>query len=325
MKKSKLGNSDLYFSNVGLGTWAIGGPDWAYGWGPQDDESSIRAINHALDLGINWIDTAAVYGLGHSEELLGRALKGRSEKPYVATKCGRHWSSEGQRIFGNLTRKAVLQEVEDSLRRLSVDCIDLYQIHWPDPEAEIEEAWEAIHQCVAQGKIRYAGVSNFTPEQMKHIQAIGPITSLQPPYSMIKPGIESFVLPFCAENDIAVICYSPMYKGLLSEKFDKHWAESLPASDHRSADSHFQEPELSVNLWFTGELKKLIADTEYTLAHLAIAWTLRRPEVTCAIVGARSPKQIEETARAGEWQLDDELIRSIDKLMARRKEKIKAL
>jgi len=325
MQTRKLGYTDLYLTTVGLGTWAIGGGGWAYGWGPQDDTDSIRTIQRALDLGINWIDTAAVYGLGHSEEIVGKAIRGRRDQVIIATKCGLVWDEGSTTPYGRLKAWSVRQEVEASLRRLGVDVIDLYQIHWPNPDEDIEEAWATIADLVREGKIRYAGVSNFSVEQMKRIQPIHPIASLQPPYNMLRRDIEAEILPFCAANDIGVIVYSPMASGVLTEKFSRQWVASLPDDDWRKKYSgHLQEPELSANLALVEGLKAIAARYGRTVSQLAIAWTLRRPEVTAAIVGARRPEQIEQTAPAADWVLPPEVLAEIDDLLARRAEAMKA-
>jgi aryl-alcohol dehydrogenase-like predicted oxidoreductase len=324
MQTRKLGYTDLYLTTVGLGTWAIGGGGWAYGWGPQDDTDSIRAIQRALDLGINWIDTAAVYGLGHSEEIVGKAIRGRRDQVVIATKCGLVWDEGSTTPYGRLKAWSVRQEVEASLRRLGVDVIDLYQIHWPNPDEDIEEAWATIADLVREGKVRYAGVSNFSVEQMKRIQPIHPIASLQPPYNMLRRDIEAEILPFCAANHIGVIVYSPMASGVLTEKFSRQWVASLPDDDWRKKYSgHLQEPELSANLALVEGLKAIAARYGRTVSQLAIAWTLRRPEVTAAIVGARRPEQIEQTAPAADWVLPPEVLAEIDDLLARRAEALK--
>ena len=324
MQTRKLGYTDLHLTTVGLGTWAIGGGGWAYGWGPQDDTDSIRAIQRALDLGINWIDTAAVYGLGHSEEIVGKAIRGRRDQVIIATKCGLVWDEGSTTPYGRLKAWSVRQEVEASLRRLGVDVIDLYQIHWPNPDEDIEEAWATIADLVREGKIRYAGVSNFSVEQMKRIQPIHPIASLQPPYNMLRRDIEAEILPFCAANNIGVIVYSPMASGVLTEKFSRQWVASLPDDDWRKKYSgHLQEPELSANLTLVEGLKAIAARYGRTVSQLAIAWTLRRPEVTAAIVGARRPDQIEQTAPAADWTLPPEVLAEIDDLLARRAEAMK--
>jgi aryl-alcohol dehydrogenase-like predicted oxidoreductase len=319
MQTRKLGYTDLHLTTVGLGTWAIGGGGWAYGWGPQDDADSIRTIQRALDLGINWIDTAAVYGLGHSEEIVGKAIRGRRDQVIIATKCGLVWDEGSTTPYGRLKAWSVRQEVEASLRRLGVDVIDLYQIHWPNPDEDIEEAWATIADLVREGKIRYAGVSNFSVEQMKRIQPIHPIASLQPPYNMLRREIEAEILPFCAANNIGVIVYSPMASGVLMEKFSREWVDSLPEDDWRKKYSgHLREPELSANLALLDGLKAIAARYGRTVSQLAIAWTLRRPEVTAAIVGARRPEQIEQTAPAADWTLPPEVLTEIDDLLARR-------
>ncbi len=325
MQTRKLGYTDLHLTTVGLGTWAIGGGGWAYGWGPQDDTDSIRAIQRALDLGINWIDTAAVYGLGHSEEIVGKAIRGRRDQVIIATKCGLVWDEGSTTPYGRLKAWSVRQEVEASLRRLGVDVIDLYQIHWPNPDEDIEEAWATIADLVREGKIRYAGVSNFSVEQMKRIQPIHPIASLQPPYNMLRRDIEAEILPFCAANNIGVIVYSPMASGVLTEKFSRQWAVSLPDDDWRKKYSgHLREPELSANLALLEGLKAIAARYGRTVSQLAIAWTLRRPEVTAAIVGARRPDQIEQTAPAADWVLPPEVLAEVDDLLARRAEAMRA-
>lgn len=324
MRKRKLGWTDLELTVIGFGSWALGGGGWESGWGPQDDEESIAAIHRALDLGINWIDTAAVYGLGHSEEIIAKALRGMSEKPIIATKCGLVWNEKGE-VFGCLKRDSIRKEVEDSLRRLEVEVIDLYQIHWPDPDPDIEEAWSTMADLVKEGKIRYAGVSNFNVEQMKRIEKIHPIASLQPPYSMIMRDIEKEILPYCAEKNMGVIVYSPMQKGLLTGKFTPERVKNLPPDDHCRSDPQFNEPLLSINLELVEKLKPIAEKHGRTLAQLAIAWVLRRPEVTAAIVGTRRPSQIEETFPAGDWELAAEDIEAIEKLLQEREEKIKNL
>jgi aryl-alcohol dehydrogenase-like predicted oxidoreductase len=318
MQTRKLGYSDLHLTTVGLGTWAIGGGGWAYGWGPQDDSESMAAIRRALDLGINWIDTAAVYGLGHSEEIIGRALAGRRDEVIIATKCGLVWDKGSTTPYGRLKAESVRREAEASLRRLKVDVIDLYQIHWPNPDEDIEEAWGGIAELIREGKVRYGGVSNFSVEQLKRVQAIHPVASLQPPYNMLRRGIEEELLAYCAANDIGVIAYSPMQAGLLTGKFTKERVANLPDDDWRKQNSHFQEPELSANLALVEKLRPIAERNGRTVAQLAIAWGLRRPEVTAAIVGARRPSQIEATAPAGDWVLSEEDVAEIDALLVER-------
>lgn len=317
MKTRKLGWTDLNLSTIGLGTWAIGGGGWAYAWGPQDDRESITTISRALELGVNWIDTAPLYGLGRSEEVVGKAIEGLRDKPIIATKCGLVWDKDGN-ISNSLKEESIRSEVEASLKRLKIGAIDLYQIHWPIPDEDIEEAWGAIADLVKEGKIRYAGASNFSVEQLERIQAIHPIASLQPPYSMLNRGVEDELLDYCSANDIGVIAYSPMERSLLTGKFSKERAQNLPEDDHRRRDSRFQEPELSANLELVEDLRGIAEKSGRTPAQLAIAWVLRRPEVTAAIVGARHPYQIEETVLAGDWTLSEEDIAAIDTLLDKR-------
>ncbi len=324
METRKLGYSDLHLSRIGLGTWAIGGGGWDYGWGPQDDARSLATIDQALELGINWIDTAAVYGLGHSEEIVGQSVAGRRDEVFIATKCGLVWDEGSTSPYGRLTADSVRQEVEDSLRRLDVDVIDLYQIHWPDPEEQIEEAWTTIAELIEEGKVRYGGVSNFSVEQLERIRPIHPVASVQPPYNMLSRGIESDLLPYCAENDIGVITYSPMMSGLLTGKYDRESIESLPDDDWRKDSTQFTEPELTANLKLIDGLRPIAERNGKTLAQLAIAWVLLRPEVTAAIVGARTPDQIEETVQAGEWRLSEEDRAEIQSLLERRERALSA-
>jgi aryl-alcohol dehydrogenase-like predicted oxidoreductase len=301
-------------TRVGLGTWAIGGSNWKFAWGPQDDGDSLRAIHRALDLGINWIDTAPASGLGHCEEVVGQALAGLAQRPIVATKCGRCWDEQRQ-LFPRIKRESILAEAEASLRRLRLETIDLYQIHWPQPDEDIEEAWEAVTSLVQSGKVRYAGVSNFNRAQLERIRPIAPIASLQPPYSMLVRGIEAELLPYCAEHQIGVIVYSPMQKGLLTGKVTREWVDKLAADDHRRNDPQFQEPKLSANLTLVDGLKTIAARSGKTAAQLAIAWTLRRSEVTAAIVGARRPDQVDELVGAGDWQLSEEDCAEVERLL----------
>lgn len=319
MERKRLGWTDLDLTRIGLGTWAMGGGGWAWGWGAQDDERSIETIHAALDLGINWIDTAAVYGLGHSEEVVGRAIAGLSERPIIATKCGQVWG-EDRHIYRSLKAESVIGEAEDSLRRLGVETIDLYQIHWPDPRDQIEEGWQAIVSLIQAGKIRYGGVSNFNPELMRRLQPHGRIASLQPPYSMLRRGVENETLGFCAQEAIGVIVYSPMERGLLTGKVTPEWVASLPEDDHRRTGHQFNSPELEANMSLAQGLSDLAAQSRHTAAQLAIAWTLARPEVTAAIVGARRPDQIGNTAPAAEWALDQATMAAIDSLLQARLE-----
>jgi aryl-alcohol dehydrogenase-like predicted oxidoreductase len=315
MQTRQLGRSDLNLTTVGLGTWAIGGGDWDFGWGPQDDKESIAAIRRALDLGINWIDTAAIYGLGHAEEIVAKAITGRRDEVIVATKCGLRWRSGSTTPFGQLDAESVREEAEASLKRLNTEVIDLYQIHWPNPDKDIEEAWTAIAKLLEQGKVRYAGVSNFNVTQLKRVQALHPVTSLQPPYNMLERGVEDEVLEYCVANHIGIVVYSPMKAGLLTGKYTKERVANLPDGDWRRGSDEFKEPRLSVNLNLIEQLKPIAERNDISLGQLAIAWVLRRPEVTAAIVGARRPQQIEETIEAGDQMLSQQDIEQIKNLL----------
>ncbi len=315
MKLRKLGRSDLHLTPVGLGTWAMGGGDWKFGWGPQDDALSIRTIHEALDLGINWLDTAPVYGLGHCEDVVGRALKEfKGRRPIISTKCERCWDADRQ-IVPCLKRASIRREIEDSLRRLGVDVIDMYQIHWPQPDEDIEEGWAAIAELVREGKVRWAGVSNFNVTQLKRLQPIHPVAFLQPPYSMLNRGIEAELIPYCEAHDIGLIPYSPMQKGLLSGKVTQAWVDALPATDHRRGDPQFNEPLLSRNIALNGGLRTLAARLGTTPAELAIAWVLRQTRVTSAIVGARKPGQIAETIGGGRLTITADALQEIEGLL----------
>ncbi|HPQ41110.1 MAG TPA: aldo/keto reductase [bacterium] len=300
MKTRQLGKTDLHLTEIGLGTWAIGGADWQFGWGPQDDRDSIRTIHEALDLGINWIDTAPAYGLGHSEEIVGRVIAERREKPLIATKCSLVWGKE-RTIQNVLKAGSIRREIEASLRRLKVDVIDLCQIHWPNPDADIEEAWTTLAELREEGKIRYPAVCNFSSAQIRRALAIHPVASLQPPYSMLQRGIEHEILPYCADHGIGVVVYSPMQRGLLTGAITPERMARMDASDYRTRSPMFREPELSLHLEFVTKLRNLAEELGRTPAQLAIAWTLRRGEVTAAIVGSRRPGQISETAPAAGW------------------------
>lgn len=316
MQTRQLGTTGLQLSTIGLGTWAMGGGDWKFSWGPQDDAESISTIHHALDLGINWLDTAAFYGLGHCEQVVGRALAGMRQRPLIATKCERCWDENGQMI-PRLKKESILAEAEASLRRLGVEAIDLYQIHWPQPDEDVEEGWAAIADLIRAGKVRFGGVSNFSLSQLQRAHAIHPVASLQPPYSMLARGVEAELLPYCAEQGIGVIAYSPMQKGLLTGKVTAQWVASLPPDDHRRSDPKFQDPQLTANLALVETLREIAAASGHTVAQLAIAWVLRRPEVTAAIVGARRPEQIEQTIAGGDWQLDESQRAAIEVLLGK--------
>ena len=310
-----LGNCDLQLTPIGLGAWAIGGGNWGFGWGPQDDNESIAAIHCALDLGINWIDTAASYGLGHSEEVVGRALKSTSHKPYVFTKCSVRWH-EDRSLYASLKAASLAEELDSSLRRLCVETIDLYQIHWPDPESDIEEGWEALARFRQQGKIRWIGVSNFSAEQMLRIQKIAPITSLQPPYSMLRRAVEEKVLPFAQENGIGVINYSPMVSGLLTGKMTAARVAAMPDNDWRRKGIEFNEPRLSRNLRLAELLRAIGQGHNVGTGVVATAWTLHHPAITAAIVGGRSAQQVQEMASALEFRLSEEEFARINLFLA---------
>jgi aryl-alcohol dehydrogenase-like predicted oxidoreductase len=306
-----LGNSDLRLTPIGYGAWAIGGGNWEFAWGAQDDNESLRTIERALDAGINWIDTAAIYGLGHSEEVVGKALKGRAHKPYVFTKNSMRWFPDGK-IYHSLKAGSLQEEIENSLRRLCVDTIDLYQIHWPNPDDEIEEGWETLAKFQEQGKVRFIGVSNFSVDQMKRAQSIAPITSLQPPYSLLNRKIETELLPFCQENNIGVINYSPMVSGLLTGKMTAERIRNLPEDDWRKRSANFNEPKLSRNLALVEKLKEIGQRHGVEAGVVAVAWTLRHPAITAAIVGARRPYQVDGILPAATFRLSTEEIAEIE-------------
>ena len=300
----KLGNSDFHLTHIGYGAWAIGGGNWEFAWGSQDDDESLRTIERALDSGLNWIDTAAIYGLGHSEEVVGKALKHRSRKPYVFTKCSMRWFPDGK-IYRSLKAGSLQEEIENSLRRLCVDTIDLYQIHWPNPEDELEEAWETLAKFQEEGKVRYIGVSNFNVDQMKRVQAIAPITSLQPPYSLLRRNIEEEILPFCREHNIGVINYSPMLSGMLTGKMTAERVRNMPDDDWRKRSPNFQSPKLERNLALAALLSEIGREHGVEAGVVAIAWTLRNPAITAAIVGARRPDQVDGVLPAATFRLSD--------------------
>jgi len=320
MQKRQLGNTDLKLTTVGLGTWAMGGP-WQFGWGPQDNNEAIAAILAALDEGINWIDTAPVYGLGHSEELVGKALKQISEKPLIATKCGLLWNEKKEKV-SCLKRKSIREECHASLKRLGVEVIDLYQMHWPEPERDVEEAWEEMAKLADEGKVRHLGVSNFNVEQIKRVRKTYKVASLQPPYSMLHREVEDEVFGYCARNNIGVVAYSPMQRGLLTGKFSQERLAGLPLDDHRRRNPDFHDPQFTATLQLVDQLRPIAERNGKTLAQLAISWVLRRPEVTAAIVGARRPEQIAETAPASDWDLSKEDIEEIEQLLAERQAKL---
>jgi len=315
MQKRRLGASDLEITPIGVGAWAMGGAGWQFAWGPQDDDESIAAIHAALDQGINWIDTAAIYGLGHSEEVVARALAGRPQKPLVFTKCGIVWD-ERREPKRTIEPESIRKEVEQSLQRLKLDVIDLYQIHWPEPDNLVEAAWAMMASLKEQGKVRHIGVSNFNVQQMQRAHAIAPITSLQPPYSIISPEIEKEILPYALENNIGVIVYSPMKSGLLTGAMTRERVAAMPEDDFRKRTPNFKEPLLSRHLELAGLLADIGKRHGKTAGETAIAWTLRHPAVTGAIVGMRSAKQVDGVIGAAELQLSVEEIDEIERFRA---------
>lgn len=315
MRTKRLGDSDLELTVLGIGTWAIGG-DWEYGWGPQEERDSIRAILEGLESGINWIDTAAAYGFGVSEEVVGKAVREFGAPVIVATKCG--ILKSGNKIKRLISRQAIEQEVDASLRRLRVECIDLYQIHWPVPEAQIEEAFATLLDLRTAGKIRWAGVSNFSAAQLERCRKLGPVTSLQPPYSLLDRSIESEILPWCQHHNTGVVVYSPMASGLLTGKVNPAWVAALDDRDWRkkSREHHLMrylwEPALSKLMGFVKELAGIARESGHTPAQLAVAWALNNPVVTSAIAGARKPGQLCEVVEAAAWQLTAEELNAVD-------------
>jgi aryl-alcohol dehydrogenase-like predicted oxidoreductase len=298
MQTRRLGNSDLDITPLGFGAWAIGGGDWAFGWGAQDDRESVAAIREALDLGINWIDTAAVYGLGHSEEVVARALEGVTTWPYVFTKCGRVWNDRRE-IGKRLTAASVRAECEASLRRLRLERIDLYQIHWPEPDEEVEEGWTELARLRDEGKVRWIGVSNFSVSQLERAGRIAPVTSLQPPYSMLRREIEPEILPSCQSHGIGVLAYSPMASGLLTGSWSKERHDALPEDDWRKHKNPlFQEPAFTRHLRLVETLRAVGSTHGASPGAVALAWVLANPAVTAAIVGSRRPGQLTELTAA---------------------------
>ena len=311
LKTAQLGNTELEITRIGFGAWALGGGGWEFGWGPQEDEESIATVHHALELGINWIDTAAAYGFGHSEEIVGRAQEGMREPPYVFTKCSL-LEGPGRRVVHNLKRESILREAEASLERLGVDAIDLYQIHWPIPDEDIEEGWSAVVELKEQGLVRHIGVSNFDVAQLRRIQRIAPVETLQPPYSLVSREVEAEILPYCEQEGIGVIVYSPMGSGLLTGKMTRERIERLPEDDWRKHHPRFQEPQLSQHLALVERLKAVAARYDTTPGAVAVAWTLRHPAVDGAIVGFRRPDQVDPIVAAAGLELSDDDVDEIE-------------
>jgi aryl-alcohol dehydrogenase-like predicted oxidoreductase len=313
MNTKQLGNSDLFITPVGFGSWAIGGAGWQFGWGRQSDDDSVATIHAALELGVNWIDTAAAYGLGHSEEIVSRALAAwPGKRPLVFTKCGLRWDSSGQ-VSRVLDSASIRKECEDSLRRLNVEAIDLYQIHWPvDDASRLEEGWNTMARLKREGKVRWIGVSNFSVPQLKQAQAIASVATLQPPYSLVHPEVENYTLPYCLEQGIGVIVYSPMASGLLSGAMTRERLATLPDDDWRKQHPDFTEPRLTSHLALVERLREVGKRHNCSPAAIAVAWTLRNPAVTGAIVGARKPKQFGDVVAAAEIQLTESDVDGIE-------------
>lgn len=311
LKTAQLGSTGLDITRVGFGAWAIGGGGWEFGWGPQEDEQSLKAIHRALELGVNWIDTAAAYGFGHSEEVVGRALAGLSERPYVFTKASL-LESPGRRVVHSLKRDSILREANASLERLGIDAIDLYQIHWPVPDQGIEEGWSAFAELKEQGLVRHIGVSNFDVEQLRRIQQIAPVETLQPQYSLIERDVEGELLPFAEREGIGAIVYSPMSSGLLTGRMTRERIAAMPDDDWRKTDPRFLEPQLSRNLGIVDRLATVAGGHDTVPGAVAIAWTLRNPAVDGAIVGFRSPDQVDPLIEAANLELSEDDIITIE-------------
>jgi len=311
MRTATLGRTGLEITRVGFGAWAIGGGNWDWGWGDQDDEESVAAIQRALELGVNWIDTAAQYGLGHSEEVVARALEGVEPRPYVFTKGGQP-EGPNRTSYQTLKRDSLLRECEGSLRRLGVDAIDLYQIHWPIPDEEVEEGWLALAELKEQGLVRHIGVSNFSVAQLERAEAIAPVETLQPPYSLIDRDVEPDVLPWCEEHDVGVIVYSPMASGMLTGRMTRERIEGLPADDWRSKSDTFREPQLSRNLELVERLQRVAERHGVEPGAVAVAWTLHNPAVDGAITGFRRPDQVDPILAAADLELSDGDVRELE-------------
>ncbi len=317
MQTRQLGKDGPQITEIGLGAWAIGGP-WAWGWGEQDDDLSIRTIHRALELGINWIDTAAVYGLGHGEEVVGRAVNGRRREVFIATKCGLVWDDRG-RVRNDTRPESIRRECEDSLRRLNTDYIDLYQIHWPNDQVPVEDSWGELVRLKEEGKVRYIGVSNFGVELLERCQAIHPVQSLQPPYNMVHREVEREILPWCQAHEVGVIAYSPLQSGLLTGKFTRDFLQTLPEDDWRRKQTHFlfRETLFSRALEFVDGIRPIAEKHGKTVAQLAIAWVLMHPAITGAIVGARRPDQIEQNVGGAGWRIPEEDMQAIEAIYRR--------
>jgi len=319
MKTRQLGATDLQLSTVGLGTWPMGSVFGGMSWGPQDDQESVNTIKSAVDQGINWLDTAPTYGRGHAEEVVGMALKELPTRPYIVTKCGTTWTEDQKPAF-ELDKKSVRAQCEASLRRMGIDTIDLYLVHWPNPIEYMEEGWQTCSDLVKEGKIRYIGVSNFSIEQMDKLHPIHPVDAMEPPYSMIERRIEKEILDYCKDHSMGVIIYSPLQQGLLTGVLKS--TDELAENDFRRNNPHFKEPEFSLNIRLAEELEPIAAKHGRSVAQMAIAWTLRRPEVTAALNGARDPSEIEDSIQGGDWELSGEDIAAIEKLLEKRQQEM---
>ena len=322
LPKRSLGKSGMDITVVGIGSWAMGGGGWAFSWGPQDDRASEYAIRHALDAGINWIDTAAVYGLGHSEEVVGRTVRAIPEpdRPYIFTKCGLNWNSSNRMLppLRDLRPERIREECDNSLRRLGVERIDLYQFHWPDETGTpVEDSWEVMVELIEQGKVRAGGVSNFDVGLLERCEAIHHVDSLQPPFSLIERSVGGSQIPWCRDHSTGVICYSPMQSGLLTDSFSRQRVAAMAEDDWRRRDRNFTEPGLSANLALRDALVPLARKHETTVAAIAIAWVLAWPGVTGAIVGARSPEQVDGWLPGGTVTLDIEDLDAIGEAITR--------
>jgi aryl-alcohol dehydrogenase-like predicted oxidoreductase len=307
----QLGETGLEITRLGFGAWAIGGGGWEFGWGSQEDGQSIAAIHRALDLGVNWIDTAAAYGFGRSEQIVGRALEGLQDRPYVFTKCSL-LEGPGRMVVHSLKRDSIVREAEASLERLRIDAIDLYQIHWPNPEPDIEEGWSALAELKQEGLVRHIGVSNFDAEQLRRVQQIAPVETLQPEYSLLERDVEREILGFCERQGIGVIVYSPMGSGMLTGAMTRERIQSLAEDDWRKLDARFNEPQLSRNLGLVERLKKVADRYDTTPGAVAVAWTLRHAAVNGAIVGFRRPDQVDSILPAASLELTDDDIAELE-------------
>lgn len=311
VRTAQLGTTGLQITRVGFGAWAIGGGGWEFGWGPQDDDQSIAAVHRALELGVNWIDTAAAYGFGRSEEVVGRALHGVAERPYVFTKCSLVEGPD-RSVVHDLSRDSVLREAEASLKRLGIDAIDLYQVHWPIPESQIEEGWSALAELKEQGLVRHIGVSNFDVDQLRRVQRIAPVETLQPPYSLVAREVEGEILPFAEREGVGVIVYSPMGSGLLTGRMTRERLAAMPDDDWRKRDPRFSEPQLSRHLALVARLDTVARRHDTTPGAVAIAWALRNPAVDAAIVGFRRPDQVDPLLPAADLDLTAEDLAEIE-------------